>query len=573
MPCVIHHYGYLNAVVTDKKKYHRNMTMLKKERLLPAYSPWVDYHMASEYYREKEYKKAFEQLNISIQRFIDIGQIPPSIIYKLKYDTLLALGSIEGAWLGIDKAIALYPDYVDLHFYKGVILFVKEQYEEAEAVFQHCLILGEDNLQYLILKGSGSFLPLHFIGRCKEAKGDRKGAVDFYTDTLKLYPDHTETKLFLEPLLKAAHIGGKEASMITISLCVIARNEEESLGRCLSSVKDIADEIIVVDTGSTDQTKAVAAQFTTHIIDFTWIDHFAAARNFAFSQATQEYILWLDADDVFDEQDRQLFMELKKTLSPHVDSVTMSYHLAFDSKGNATSSLRRNRLVRRDRNFQWIGPVHEYLEVGGHIFHSDIAVKHRKERAYTDRNLRIYRKRQALGENFSPRDLYYFANELKDHKIYDEAVEYYEKFLATKQGWVEDIIQACLKLADCYAALLKTDKQIQALCYTLAYDTPRPEFCCKMGGFYLDSHQYEKAIFWFELATKVEIPPSMMGMVNRYASTWFPHLQLCLCYDRLGQIEKAFYHNEAALEFEPTHPSMLYNQAYFQKKFEAEKEA
>lgn len=64
--------------------------------------------------------------------------------------------------------------------------------------------------------------------------------------------------------------------MISISLCMIVRNEEEVIGRCLESVKDIVDEINIVDTGSTDNTKQVVAQYTDRIFDFKWIHHFAA---------------------------------------------------------------------------------------------------------------------------------------------------------------------------------------------------------------------------------------------------------------------------------------------------------
>ena len=87
--------------------------------------------------------------------------------------------------------------------------------------------------------------------------------------------------------------------MVSISLCMIVKNEEDVLGRCLASVKDLVDEINIIDTGSTDNTKGIAKQFTERVIDFKWIHHFAAARNFSFQQATKEYILWLDADDVF----------------------------------------------------------------------------------------------------------------------------------------------------------------------------------------------------------------------------------------------------------------------------------
>ncbi|MFC3748167.1 glycosyltransferase [Paenibacillus sp. GCM10012306] len=353
--------------------------------------------------------------------------------------------------------------------------------------------------------------------------------------------------------------------MISISLCMIVRNEEKGLARCLSTVKEIVDEIIIVDTGSTDKTKEVARSFGAKIYDFEWIDHFAAARNYAFKQATQEYILWLDADDTIAEKDQTLFKELKKTLSPHIHSVTMPYHLAFDHDGNVTSSLRRNRLVRRDRNFQWYGPVHEYLEVGGNIIHGEVAITHQKDKQYTDRNLRIYRKRVEQGEQFSPRDLYYYANELRDHALYQEAVEYYGKFLGAGEGWVEDNIQACLKLAGCYGQLGDTEKEFQALCKTLQYDAPRAEFCCRIGAFFLEKSQHNEAIYWYQQALNLPEQKENMGSTNRAYSTWLPHLQLCLCYDRIGEHLQANEHNEQALKYAPSHPSMLYNRNYFQK--------
>ncbi|WP_422661346.1 glycosyltransferase [Paenibacillus sp. EC2-1] len=342
---------------------------------------------------------------------------------------------------------------------------------------------------------------------------------------------------------------------------MIVRQEEDTLGRLLESVKDIVDEINIVDTGSTDKTKEVARQYTDRVFDFKWIDDFSAARNYSFSKATKQYVLWLDADDVLTEQDIERFKHLKQTM-PIVDRVTMTYNLGFDAEGRVTTSLRRNRLVRRECNFQWIGAVHEYLAVGGTFLDSDVCITHHKEKVYTDRNLQIYRKRQKAGEKFSTRDLYYFANELRDHGFHEEAASYYEKMLDTGEGWIEDNIQACLKLAGCYSKIGNERKRFEALTRALSYEIPRPEVSCAIGEYFFGEKRYSIAIFWYQQATEIT-PPSTMGITNRNAATWYPHLQLCLCYDRLGDYRKAFEHNEQALRFNPTHQSMLYNRNYF----------
>ena len=89
--------------------------------------------------------------------------------------------------------------------------------------------------------------------------------------------------------------------MKTISLCMIVKDEEAVLDKCLKSVHDLVDEIIIVDTGSTDKTKEIAKKYTDKIYDFKWVDDFAKARNYSFSKATKDYIFWLDADDYMPE--------------------------------------------------------------------------------------------------------------------------------------------------------------------------------------------------------------------------------------------------------------------------------
>lgn len=190
---IIHHYGYMDDRTEGKQKHRRNLVLLEKEQQIPGYDPWIDYHIASEYYRVGEYADAFHMLNQSISRFLEKEKLPPSLLYKMKYDILLATGSLDHALSGIDKVLQLYPDYVDLKFYKGIFLFVERQYEEAIAVFRECLELGESD-RYLTRRGVGSFQAWALIGRCHEEMGAWPEAEAAYRQSLLLYPEYAEVQ-------------------------------------------------------------------------------------------------------------------------------------------------------------------------------------------------------------------------------------------------------------------------------------------------------------------------------------------------------------------------------------------
>ena len=109
--------------------------------------------------------------------------------------------------------------------------------------------------------------------------------------------------------------------MVTISVCMIVKNEADILARCLDSLSGLYEELIIVDTGSTDATKEIAAQYTDRIYDFVWCNDFAAARNFAWSKASMEYIYSADADEVLDEENYRQFKMLKQVLDPAIEIV------------------------------------------------------------------------------------------------------------------------------------------------------------------------------------------------------------------------------------------------------------
>lgn len=188
----LHHYGYLNTFVKKKGKSERNLMMLKKQIKEGENVYWAYYFIALEYYKEQKYQEALEQVNLSIWNFLMKKVLPPSMVYKLKYSILMALGSFEEALAGIDKAISLYPDYVDLQFFKGMILYYLKDYEHSIRCFEKCLEIGEDNRNYLILKGVGSFQAWFYISLCYKELKKKEEAFISIMHSLLIAPQYKE---------------------------------------------------------------------------------------------------------------------------------------------------------------------------------------------------------------------------------------------------------------------------------------------------------------------------------------------------------------------------------------------
>ncbi|WHT47941.1 glycosyltransferase family 2 protein [Sporosarcina thermotolerans] len=123
-----------------------------------------------------------------------------------------------------------------------------------------------------------------------------------------------------------------------LSVCIIMKNEEKVIGRCLESISGIADEIIIVDTGSKDQSKEIALQFTDKVFDFQWVNDFSKARNFAASKARGEWILAIDADEYVD---RDSFEKFKNDLlsKPPVFNIIGVQIVSFIGQNGQNTSL------------------------------------------------------------------------------------------------------------------------------------------------------------------------------------------------------------------------------------------
>ena len=267
--------------------------------------------------------------------------------------------------------------------------------------------------------------------------------------------------------------------MVTISLCMIVKNEADILRRCLTSVADLMDEIIIVDTGSTDHTKEVAAEFTDKIYDYVWENDFAAARTFAFSKAEMEYIYSADADEVLDEVNRNRFAELKQVLLPEIEIVQMYY--ITPPEYNTTANYQkeyRPKLYKRLREFVWVDAVHETVRIDPVIYDSEVEIQHLPKNLHSSRDFHLFRQAYEREGQLSDKLHSMYAKELfisGTEKDFKEA---------------ETIFQATLHTADKFFSMafkLMPD----AICAEIAYE---------IGSYFMEQADHEEATDWFELA-------------------------------------------------------------------------
>lgn len=364
--------------------------------------------------------------------------------------------------------------------------------------------------------------------------------------------------------------------MITISLCMIVKNEEEILERCLNSIGNIPNEIIIVDTGSTDRTREIASKYTKNIYDYEWKDDFAAARNYAFSKASMQYCMWMDADDVLPQKEKEKFLYLKENLAGDVDMVMMLYAAGFTESGAVSCCYYRERLMRNNHGYCWKGRVHEAVVPYGKVICSDVTFEHRKlKQGDPRRNLRIYEKmitekrteegkeKASLKDILEPREMYYYARELMDHGLYEKAQEVFGDFLKRTGGSLVNKKDACRMRGFCLGMSGQKESQLEAYLEGLKLGSPNPQLCCDIGNCFMERQRWKDAGFWYRCALKADYHMEEGEFVWEIYKGYIPCLQLCVCSYRMGEIQEAKKWNEKAGEYEPEGREYLENVRFF----------
>jgi glycosyltransferase involved in cell wall biosynthesis len=159
-----------------------------------------------------------------------------------------------------------------------------------------------------------------------------------------------------------ARSSGHGTSRPTIALCLIAKNEERFIADCLDSAREFVDEMIVVDTGSTDRTREIARERGARVEEFVWCDDFAAARNASIDAATADWILVLDADERLDPTSGKVLQDIVRTtpptvhaLAPIIENRTLTDATVLSSTGSVP------RIFRRQPHVRFVGAIHEVV--------------------------------------------------------------------------------------------------------------------------------------------------------------------------------------------------------------------
>ncbi|MBI4152712.1 tetratricopeptide repeat protein [Candidatus Woesearchaeota archaeon] len=376
--------------------------------------------------------------------------------------------------------------------------------------------------------------------------------------------------------------------MPTISLCLIVKNEEKFLEQCLRSVQGLVDEIVVVDTGSTDTTKEIAASFTPKVFDFAWCDDFAAARNESLKYAAGDWVLILDADETLAEKDHLQITNLISAAPPAVSGFILTQRNYFrsmedlsygsfaglhvsaaggelgfisakdDSYAESAGTIGWLptpivRLFRRE-TAAFSGRVHEDVSpsLKSKIINSAIPIHH-----YGKLSMETWKQKWKLYERLGERK----AEEEKDYYAYFELGRQY---LNGKAGTGELCLDAAQRMFE-RSLKLKPDfwlswfnlgsvhliqnnlpQAVFCLQKALEYNPPAPQIYLNLGVVYVKQKQYSDAerVFW----QGIELNPQRADLFKN----------LGLCYLEMGKEREAAIVLKKAVELNPAYAENIH---------------
>lgn len=379
------------------------------------------------------------------------------------------------------------------------------------------------------------------------------------------------------------------------SVVIIAKNEANTLPRCMASLEEFrvrGGEVIVVDTGSTDNTASIARAFGCRVTEVgdkfikvldeeltkklndTFVVEgeepivkggnrlfdFASARNYATSLASHDMICTLDADEVYSIYNID---RLNALIAEGYEQFEYSFIFAFDQYGKPAVQFIQCKFFDR-RKLQWKQIIHECLfgEAKRLLLSSDvILLEHHQEQGKEHRG--NYLAGLALDCHEHPngdRAAHYFSREMMYHGRPKSAIKEFERHI-TMGGWPAERAQSHIFIGDCYGMLKQQDKQLASYSKAFSIDPNRREALIKLARVYRNNQQWTPAIAYATAA--LEIPKTDYYANDQAMYTQEPHEILYFCHGWNGNIVKAREHILKALEYQRWNPAYLRDTRYY----------
>jgi glycosyltransferase involved in cell wall biosynthesis len=335
-----------------------------------------------------------------------------------------------------------------------------------------------------------------------------------------------------------------------LSLCIIVKNEAKTLPTLFKSIVEHVDQVVVTDTGSTDNTKEVCEKWCGEKLKWTeydWTDDFSAARTYNFSEADGDWIVWADADDeIIDGQ--FLKTNIEKAEKHGVNAILFPYHYVVDEHGNTKVLQMRERLIKNNGTYTWIGRLHEAMlpvsKIAKAIRLQDVQWFHRtnEERILesTQRNVRILElaiEEEIKADAVDPRTLYNLGNSYFTIDEYVKAIGCYQKYIPLS-GWDAEKYLAQHRTSLALYKMGEYDKAIEHALLATTIEPTYPDAYIDLAKVYFHKEEYNKALHWSLIASQMEFPEDLPAVNPLDYSVNLDYI-MAHCYVQTGAYRKA----------------------------------
>ncbi|MCX6344982.1 MAG: tetratricopeptide repeat protein [Armatimonadetes bacterium] len=370
----IYHHGYKPQIAEQRKKHAKYVALLRKEVETNPNDFYFLHHLGAELAGHGKHKEAIPVLE-QVIKLLPRGHNFAPLAYARLAESLMVTGKSGEALKTIQKAEKQQIAHPQLSYVKGNILRCLDRNDEAAAAFETAMAIGRKGIWEGDTAAYGYKANLGLAAACI-ALGDRATAIEHIQSALKARPDNKDAK---DLLAKAKALVGERISPTIsrisptisrpktrkqpkLSLCMIVRNEEKFIAQCLDSAKDIVDEMIIVDTGSTDRTIEIVKSYGAKVYEFPWNDSYADARNESLKHATGDWILSLDADEEISKETAPMIRET--IADPHYDGYALLFKNPMDDDKSSLDMTVHYvcRLYKNNPKYRYESKIHEHIE-------------------------------------------------------------------------------------------------------------------------------------------------------------------------------------------------------------------